>query len=67
MLSLMAGLYHYSQTLFEILKSNNLATEHDLPAFSAIASLPPDAPSDIRLFVESYRKQAESLGLPLPI
>ena len=58
-MGMMAGLYQFSMTLFEILKSNDLASDDDLPAFSALVS-ESEASGN---FAALYRQQAESLGL----
>ncbi len=64
-MGMMAGLYRYSMVLFQILKSNDLADEKDLPAFSALLNESGVPPVDVRSFVELYRTQAKELGLQL--
>lgn len=63
-MGMMAGLFRHSMVLFQILKSNGLADENDLPAFSALLNEPSGSPpADVRSFVELYRQQAQALGL----
>jgi hypothetical protein len=63
-MGMMAGLYRYQMVLFEILKSNDLTNERDLPAFSALLDEPSGSPpADVKQFAELYRGLAARLGL----
>jgi len=62
MIGMITGLFQFSLTLFEILKTNGLATDDDLKPFSALVSEGRGDPVAQRV-LDLYRQQAQSVGL----